>query len=245
MLQNQLALCVDDDERLKLLLDNTAVLFGDLQEEQHEQAKSCACPEEKMHYDEFWGQATCTQCGRTNNYIPITAPVKQGMYRCVHYLHSLLKAYNLGERIVDRQWMYIIHNRWQRAGRPPPTKRTLQRVLRTKREKLLRPVLRSWRQVAYKLDGFRPPPFNRKTLDAIHILFLRFHRAYIKLGYYELRKSFLNFPFLMRRILELLGLDDRKQHWPGLSGDDKFVAHYTIFAALCRHLKIPLIVNTF
>lgn len=198
-----------------------------------------------MFYEDFHGRATCRQCGRVGSYVPYTKRTRSGMYRCVHYLHSLLKMYNIGERRVEQRHLRRVRALWLRAAQPAPTKKRLQAVLRTKRAAELRPYLRNWRQISFALTGERPPRMSKRVLHAVHVDFVLLHTVYTKLGYYRTRRSFLNFPFLIRRILERRGLDHMVQHWPGLSGDDKYLVHYTIYAALCRDLGWPLVVSDF
>lgn len=228
----------------QLLMDNMDTIFGRTKMDVKNYG-ACECPDATFYIDDFKGFMTCQVCGVEKRMPRDVVRVRRGLYRSVHYLHSLLKAYSLSNRAIPTPVLQRISHLWREAGCPPPTKAVLQTVMRTRTSPELRPYLRFWRSIQHSLGGHCPPKLTRRLRARIHALFLMFHRAFIETGCYDERKSMINFPFHTRRILEILNLDHLKEHWPGLSGIDKFACHYKYFARMMRFLRLPLIKSTF
>lgn len=228
----------------ELLLQNMDQIFGRTPVD-IKNFGACECPNTEFYIDDFKGFMTCQTCGIEKRMPREVVRVRRGLYRSVHYLHSLLKAYSLTNKKIPQPVIQRIRKLWREAGCPPPTKTVLQLVMRTRTSAEFRPYLRYWRTIQHKLTGHQPQPLSRAIRARIHAMFLMFHRAFVETGCYEERKSMINFPFHTRRILELLNLDHLKEHWPGLTGTDKFATHYAFFARMTRFLKLPLIKCTF
>lgn len=234
-------MCKSDKELDQLLLDNIALVFNRFKVITQPETTGCPCVDVETDN----GFSVCVACGREKRDIGPSPMARRHMYKCVHYMSALLKSFELRDRRVPRVVMQQIKTRWLMAGSPPLTKHALQRIMRTRQSKVFRPYLRSWRQIAWRLTGIKPPTMSKQARTAFVIMFVRLHTTYSKLGYYNQRSSFLSFPFVFRRCMELLGCDHLREHFPGLRGPDKFAVHYGIYAAVCRASGLPIIVTTF
>lgn len=243
--ERQLKTCKTEEEKVKLLMANLDLYFARYGRGRAPAAPDCDCQRYKLVNNGLhW---TCTNCKRVVSYQTHVDRLKPiGFYRCIHYCHTLLRYYTSSETPppdhIIRRFMQI----WDDAGRPKVTQYMFQKLTDTKNDPTFRPYIKNWRIFARRTRSQKIPHLSKREYRAIHDIFLALNLAFKAVGGYKERKSFLNYPFIFRRIMDLQGMGHvHNEYLPGLKGKSKFLYHYRIYVKLARYCGLPIILSKY
>lgn len=90
--------------------------------------------------------------------------------------------------------------------------------------------------ILYRLNGLPPPVLTKEIEEKIRTMFKQIQAPFMKVCPKK-RKNFLSYSFVLYKFVELLGLDDLKQHLTLLKSRLKMVEQELIWAKICKELN--------
>jgi len=87
-----------------------------------------------------------------------------------------------------------------------------------------------------RLIGVPAPIINRKTEESLRMMFKEIQAPFLK-HCPKHRKNFLSYSYVLHKFVELLGLNEYKQHFPLLKSREKLHVHDIVWKKICNDLE--------
>ncbi|NBR14250.1 MAG: hypothetical protein EBU01_06670 [Crocinitomicaceae bacterium] len=94
-----------------------------------------------------------------------------------------------------------------------------------------------------RLNGNPPPTITPEIEDKIQAMFQEVQAPYLMFCPDD-RRNFLSYHYIVYKFLELLELDEYKEHFPLLKSRDRLIQHDQIWKKICDYLKWEFIPST-
>jgi hypothetical protein len=165
--------------------------------------RTCYCGNESNYViDGPNGDVICRVCARVNSFVP-PKPEPQGSepYQRRMYVRYLLKLHcgwkhPVNEPTVERVRRELAHR--HESAHPKNVRSVIKRLK-------IRGQVQNASQIACRL-GFELPHLDETTIERVESVFLYLETYFKKLS--EPRKYFLNYSYVLRRVLQKIGRDD-------------------------------------
>lgn len=188
----------------------------------------------RTHYAD--GCISCEKCGMVNDDVILENALcgyrSRSNYKRVHHWHERLSQYLLKESLIPAHDMQRIVEKINEQGICTLNKVTIRQVLRSLK---MQKYIEKWLQIMHAITGCAPPMLSSHQVLHLDMLFLALQEPF-KRAAPDSRRNFLNYNYVMHRLLDKMDLGFLKIFFPLIKSKSKLRALDRIYEKMCEEL---------
>ena len=206
------------------------------------------CPDCKQEYDMniIEGTATCPNCARTEiRLIESTKPnfkepIQNNSYFCYkrinHFNENLNQIQAKESTDIPEVIMDLIRNEIKKSRIKDLSTLTVPKMKAILKKLTLNKYYEHVPHIINKLNGLPPPKLSSDIEDKLRRMFKEIQAPFEKVCPNN-RKNFLNYSYVLHKMVQLLSLDEFLVCFPLLKSRDKLHAQDQVWKAICKELR--------